>query len=140
MPSKKKIIDADESGKSLKKISTQFDISKSDVRKLIYKWKKKNQTYFQNAQTMLFQYVQSKMLKEFSPNLKISSRDIQVALAIMDTKYMHLLLESVCTSLICMRCGQRNCCCQKKKNNNQGKKDCQKTFREIPGHCALQSI
>lgn len=86
---RKKVIDAYESGKGFKKISKQFEINHSTVRKIIYKWRRFQTTanLFRPGRPSKFSpRADRKMLKEVSKNPRMSSRDLQVALATVDVK------------------------------------------------------
>ncbi|KAK3569047.1 hypothetical protein QTP86_021546 [Hemibagrus guttatus] len=80
--SRKKIVDAYESGNGYKKISKEFVISHSIFQKIIYKW-----STFKTTANMarsgrpskLTPRADRKMIKDVSKNLKISSRDLQQA-------------------------------------------------------------
>ena len=85
---RKKIVAAYESSKGFKKISKEFEISHSTVRKMIYKWRTFKITCPSLA-TGLRKFTpraDHKMLKEVSKNPKMSSRDLQQALATVDVK------------------------------------------------------
>lgn len=86
---RKKIVAAYESGKGFKKISKEFEISHSTVRKIVYKW-----GTFKTTANMpraghpskFTPRADHKLLKEVSKTPKMSSRDLQQALATVDVK------------------------------------------------------
>ena len=86
---RKKIVAAYESGKGFKKISKEFDISHSTIQKIVYKWKtfKTTATMPRSGRPSKFTpRADRKMLKEVIKCPKISSRDLQQALATVNVK------------------------------------------------------
>ena len=86
---RKKIVAAYESGKGFKKISKEYKISHSTVRKIVYKWRtfKTTANMPRSGRPSKFTpRADRKMLKEVSKNPKMSSRDLQQALATVDVK------------------------------------------------------
>lgn len=86
---RKKIVDAYESGKGFQKISKEYKISHSTVRKIVYKWRtfKTTANMPRSGRPSKFTpRADRKMLKEVSKNPKMSSRDLQQALATVDVK------------------------------------------------------
>lgn len=86
---RKKIVAAYESGKGFKKISKEFDISHSTIRKIVYKWRtfKTTATMPGSGRPSKFTpRADRKMLKEVIKNPKMSSRELQQALATVDVK------------------------------------------------------
>uniref|UniRef100_A0A3Q3JS38 Transposase n=1 Tax=Monopterus albus TaxID=43700 RepID=A0A3Q3JS38_MONAL len=86
---RKNIVAAYESGKGFKKISKDFEISHSTVRKIVYKWRafKTTANMPRSGRPSKFTpRADRKMLKEVSKNPKMSSRDLQQALATVDVE------------------------------------------------------
>ncbi|KAI3354672.1 hypothetical protein L3Q82_019161 [Scortum barcoo] len=86
---RKKIVAAYESGKGFKKISKEFDISHSTIQKTVYKWRTFNTTATMPRSARPSKFIpraDRKMLKEVIKSPKISSRDLQQALATVDVK------------------------------------------------------
>ncbi|KAJ8017329.1 hypothetical protein DPEC_G00016740 [Dallia pectoralis] len=77
---RKRVVDAYESGKGYRKISKQFEISHSTVRKIVYKWRtfKTTANMPRSGRPRKFsQRADLKMLKEVSYNSNMSSQDLQ---------------------------------------------------------------
>ncbi|KAM9343832.1 keratin, type II cytoskeletal 8-like [Pholidichthys leucotaenia] len=86
---RKKIVDAHESGKGYKKISKEFEISPSTVRSVIRKWKRFETTANKARSGRPSKFspgADDRMIEAVSNNPKISSRGLQEALATVDVK------------------------------------------------------